>query len=209
MKINTDLLNEFKDSDSQLLVVTKYLNLEETYEAIDVLNKNYSDIVVWLWENRVESLKEKNLDREITHFIWNVQTKQIKDILKYCSIIHSIDNIKQLRKIESICEKSGNWVKIFLQINVDETKTWWIKVEQIQEFLEYIAESENISLLWFSAIWKWEFSIEEKQKEFDLLKELKNKYTPNWLISAWTSRDYKIALENDIDIIRIGTKLYE
>jgi uncharacterized pyridoxal phosphate-containing UPF0001 family protein len=62
------------------------------------------------------------MDREATHFIGNIQTKEIKYILQYCSTIHSVDNIKQIRKIEEICQKQNNWVKIFLQINLDEQK---------------------------------------------------------------------------------------
>jgi uncharacterized pyridoxal phosphate-containing UPF0001 family protein len=67
-------------------------------------------------------LKEKNLDREQTHFIGNIQTKEIKYIVKYCSTIHSIDNIKQIKKINEICEKQNSWVKVFIQIKIDETK---------------------------------------------------------------------------------------
>lgn len=208
MELNKELLEQFRKSKSKLLAVTKYLNKDDTIKIVEELEKNYSDIIEWYWENRLESLTEKNLDREKTHFIWNIQTKQINLIVKYCSTIHSIDNIKHLRIFEEVCEKSGNWVKIFLQINVDKTKESWINPEQIPEFLNEIAESENISLIWFSAIWKSEFTREEKDVEFKLLKDLKNKYIQNWVISAWTSIDYEIALENEIDIIRIGRKLY-
>jgi uncharacterized pyridoxal phosphate-containing UPF0001 family protein len=70
----------------------------------------------------VSSLKEKNLDREQTHFIGNIQTKEIKYIIQYCDTIHSVDNVKQIKKLNDICEKQGTWVKIFIQINLDETK---------------------------------------------------------------------------------------
>jgi len=45
------------------------------------------------------------MEREATHFIGNIQTKEIKYILQHCGTIHSLDNIKQIRKMESICEK--------------------------------------------------------------------------------------------------------
>jgi uncharacterized pyridoxal phosphate-containing UPF0001 family protein len=156
-----------------------------------------------MWENRVKSLKEKQLEREQTHFIWNIQTKEIKFIIDYCETIHSIDNEKQIKKIEELCAKKDTYVKIFLQINVDETKPNWIKKEEIPKYLKLLAECENISLIWFSAIWKSDFTQEEKELEFKLLKQLRDKYIPNWLISAWTSRDYKIALKEEIDIIRV------
>ncbi len=209
MKLNKDLLEQFRNSESKLLAVTKYLEKEDTLDVIDDLEQWYIDILEWFWENRVESLKEKNLDREKVHFIWNIQSKQIKDIIKYCSVVHSLDNIKHLRKFEDICSKQWNWIQVFLQINVDKTKPGWINENDITKFLEVIWEMENVSLIWFSSIWKSDCSREEKEAEFDLLINLRNKYLQNWFVSAWTSRDYEIALQKWIDIIRIWTKLYE
>lgn len=207
MQLNKELLEEFRKSDSKLLAVTKYLDKKNTFYIIDQLENEYSDILEWVWENRVEMLKEKNIDREKVHFIWNIQSKEIKDIIKYSSVVHSLDDIKHIKKFEDICTKSWNWIQIFLQVNVDKTKPWWIKVEQIPEYLEIIWDMENVSLIWFSCIWKIECSKLEKEAEFDLLIGLRNKYLPNWFISAWTSTDYKIALEKWIDIIRIGKAL--
>jgi uncharacterized pyridoxal phosphate-containing UPF0001 family protein len=177
-------------------------------EVISKLEEDYLDILEWFWENRIEVLKEKELDRDKVHFIWNIQSKQIKDIIKYASVVHSIDDIKHLRKFEDICAKQWNWIQVFIQINVDEAKEWWIKPEKIPDFLDVIWEMENVSLIWFSAIWKVECSREEKEAEFDLLIGLRNKYLQNWFVSAGTSKDYEIALEKWIDIIRIWTKLY-
>lgn len=208
MKINTQILEKIKESDSRILVVTKYLNKEDTLETISFMEENYIEILEWFWENRIEWMYEKKIDREITHFIWNIQTKQIKDIVKLASIIHSVDDVKQILKMEEICSKADLWVQIFLQINVDETKPGGIKQEKIPEFLKLIWEMENVSLIWFSAIWKSEFTREEKEAEFDLLLTLRNKYLQNWFVSAGTSLDYEIALEKGIDIVRIWSALY-
>lgn len=209
MKLNKKLIEEFKNSDSKLLAVTKYWDLDETNELISQFWEEDSEVLIGLWENRITSLKEKELEREATHFIWNIQTKEIKYILQHCGTIHSLDNIKQIRKMESICEKQWNWIKVFLQINIDSTKKWWIIIEEIPKFMEAIDETENISLIWFSAIWKAEFSEEEKREEFKLLKQLRNKYLQNWIISAGTSRDYKIAIEEGIEVIRVWKWLIE
>ena len=208
MQLNKKLLQDFKNSNSKLLAVTKYWNLEETNKLISQFWED-NEILIWLWENRVNSLKEKNLDREATHFIGNIQTKEIKFITKYCSTIHSLDNFKQIRKFDEICEKQWNWIKVFLQINIDSSKIWWIQIEEIPKFLEEINNTRNLSIIWFSAMWKAEFSEEEKKEEFRLLKNLRDKYLPNWIISAWTSRDYKIAIEEWIEIIRVGNALIQ
>lgn len=209
MKINKDILEEFKWKESKILVVTKYLEKDETYEVITDLEENHMDILEWFWENRLEALKDKECERDRTHFIWNIQSKQIKEIIKFAWILHSVDDIKHLRKLEDICSKQWNWIQVFLQIKLDETKPGWVKVDEIPKYLDLIWEMENVSLIGFSAIWISEFTKEEKEAEFDLLKELRNKYLQNGFISAGTSRDYKIALEKWIDIIRIGKALYE
>ncbi len=208
MELNIDLLEQFRNSDSKLLAVTKYLDKDSTYEAIEKLEEQYADILEGVWENRIESLMEKKLDREKVHFIWNIQSKQIKEIIKYASVVHSLDDIKHIRKFEDICGKSWKWIQIFLQINVDKTKPGWILPEKVPEYLEIIWDMENVSLIWFSAIWKSDCSIEEKEAEFDLLISLRNKYLPNGFVSAGTSVDYEIAIEKWIDIIRVWTKLF-
>jgi uncharacterized pyridoxal phosphate-containing UPF0001 family protein len=185
------------------------LNTDDTLSVINQLENEYIEILDWFWENRVESLIEKNIDREKVHFIWNIQSKQIKDIIKYASVVHSLDDIKHIRKFEDICAKSWNWIQIFLQINVDKTKPGWIQLDKLEEYLEIIWEMENVSLIWFSAIWKSVYTRQEKEAEFDLLISLRNKYLQNWFVSAWTSADYEIALEKGIDIVRVGSKLYE
>jgi len=209
MKLNKELLEKFRGSDSKLLAVTKYLEKEDTLEVINTLEEEYIDILEWFWENRLESLNEKELDREKVHFIWNIQSKQIKEIVKKACVIHSLDDMKHLKKMEDICSKQWNWIQVFLQINVDETKPGWVKVDKIPEFLDVVWEMENVSLIWFSAIGKAECTKEEKEVEFDLLIKLRNKYLQNWFISAGTSRDYEVALEKWVDIIRIGKALYE
>jgi len=124
MKINKNLITQFQNSNSKLLAVTKYWNLDEIKEFIWEFSDEDLEILEWFWENRVSSLKEKNLDREQTHFIGNIQTKEIKYIVSHCATIHSVDNVKQIKKINEICEKQWNWVKIFIQINLDSSKDW-------------------------------------------------------------------------------------
>ena len=207
MKLNKQLFQDFKDSESKLLAVTKYWDLDETNNIISQLSEQDSEALIWLGENRVNALKQKDLEREATHFIGNIQTKEIKFITKHCSTIHSLDNLKQIRKINDICEKQWNWVKVFIQINIDPEKEGWISPDKIPEFMSAIDETDNISLLWFSAIWKTESTEQERREEFILLKELRNKYLQNGLVSAGTSRDYKIAIDEEINIIRVGKSL--
>jgi len=45
MKINTKILEKIKESDSKILVVTKYLNKDDTLETINFMEENYIEIL--------------------------------------------------------------------------------------------------------------------------------------------------------------------
>lgn len=207
MHLNEKVLDQIKWSDSKILAVTKYHTADQTHEIIDELWEKYPDILEWFGENRVEQLKEKDIPREYCHFIWNIQTKQIKTITEYCSVIHSVDNIKHIKKLEEICAKQWNWIEIYLQVNLDSSKPGWVSTGEIPALLEFIWDLENVSLIWFSWIGKLDCSIEEKKEEFQILLDLRNKYLQNGFVSAGTSSDYEIALEMWVDIVRVWKAL--
>ena len=135
MKINKQIIEKFRKTESKILAVIKYFDPEITKKLLSDIDKNYSDIIIWVWENRLESLKEKNLPREATHFIWNLQTKQLKHIIDHCDTIHSLDSMKHARKLNDLCESKNTWIKVFIQINLDETKPGGIRWEDLWKFL--------------------------------------------------------------------------
>jgi len=45
MKLNKQLLQEFRDSDSKILAVTKYLEKDDTLDVIEKLEEEYLDII--------------------------------------------------------------------------------------------------------------------------------------------------------------------
>jgi hypothetical protein len=45
MELNKKLLEEFRNSESKLLAVTKYLEKKDTLEIVDKLEESYLDIL--------------------------------------------------------------------------------------------------------------------------------------------------------------------
>jgi hypothetical protein len=147
------------------------------------------------------------LQRELTHFIWNIQSKKIDQIIEHCSTIHSLSTLKHAQIIDKISKDKSLITKVFLQVKLDNEKDSWIEILEFSTILEQIQRLENIEILWISGIWAWVFTTLEKEKEFETLINLRDKYLPWKLISAWTSRDYEIALKYGIEVIRIGSKI--
>ena len=170
--LNSWIFQKVFKANKQILLVTKYWDTETTTEIFSLAQKEFWCVIFGLWENRIEQIREKNIPRKNMHFIGNIQSQKIPDIVKYCSCIHSLSSLKHAQKIE----KQNLTVQAFIQIQLDPNKNIWI----------------------------WE---EEKREEFRKLVSLRKTYIPKWSISAWTSRDYDIALEEGIDVVRVGSKI--
>lgn len=205
--IDNSLFEQFKSSPSKILIVTKYWNKKETDKLINEVKESYPETMYWIWENRIESIISKDIKRKDLHFIWNIQTKKIEKIVTFCSTIHSLYKIKHAKKIDEVSKELWVKTKVFLQINIDPSKDSWIKDYEFHVLLKEFQELKNLKILWVSGMWAGTFTLDEKQAEFDILKNLRDKNLPWKKISAWTSRDYEIALKNWIEVIRIGSKV--
>jgi hypothetical protein len=141
------------------------------------------------------------------NFIWQIQSKKLEKIVSFCSTIHSLDNIKYALLIDKLSKEKNIKTKVFLQVKLDKSKDSWIEINEFTTILKEVQKLGNIEILWISGMWTWEFTIKEKENEFELLINLRDKYLPWKLISAWTSRDYEIALKYWIEVIRIWNKI--
>lgn len=205
--INISLFEEFKRSKSKILAVTKYWDTFETNKIIQEIENTYPEILFWIWENRIEKIIEKWISRENMNFIWQIQSKKLEKIVSFCSTIHSLDNIKYALLIDKLSKEKNIKTKVFLQVKLDKSKDSWIEINEFTTILKEVQKLGNIEILWISGMWTWEFTIKEKENEFELLINLRDKYLPWKLISAWTSRDYEIALKYWIEVIRIWNKI--
>ena len=207
MNINTLLIKEFQWTSSQIIAVTKYFDADLTKQYIQKF-QSYRESVVWFWENRIAQIIEKKLPRDDVHFIWNIQSKDIKKIIEYCSYIHSVWNKKHLLKIVEHTKNQKKKVKIFLQVQLDQEKDIWFCESEIAEVLSEKLENEYTEIIGISGMWMAEFTRAQKVDEFQYLRDIRTRCMPEWKISAGTSRDYDIASEMNIEIIRIWKKLF-
>jgi len=200
--LNHEVLKNISKKKGKIVIVTKYWDTQKTKKIREEIQNSYPDIFLWLGENRIKQIKKKNIPRENIHFIGNIQSQKIADIVKYCSTIHSLSSLKHAKKIES------QWLKVraFIQIRLDTEKNIWVLEYEVSEFLEISSQYKYLKIVGISWMWVADCWIEEKRKEFQKLISIRDTYLPSWRISAWTSRDYAIALEEWIDIVRVWSK---
>ena len=209
MKINQNILSKVKKAQGIILPVTKYFDPETTQTIWNQLKDE--ECVLALGENRIHEIIDKNLPREVVHFIGNIQSRKIPDIVKHCSVIHSLCDLNHAMTINKEIQKQKPSEKysVFLQVNIsNEPQKSGIMIKDFPSFLKEIQKLEYLKILGISAIGSGEFDEEIKRKEFQKLNEIRDDFLPSGEISAGTSRDYEMALEEGIDIVRVGQALF-
>ncbi len=204
MKLNEEVFQNVKKAGKQILVVTKYWDHDQTQEILELVKERA--VFLGLGENRIKALTEKKLPREMTHFIGRMQSRQLPEIVKHTSVLHSLEKASHAKKINQINLDQELEISVFIQVNISgEVQKGGITPEEIPEFLEMMKKFKTIKVLGFSGMGSGEFGLEQKIDEFAQLVKYKDQFLPGKMTSAGTTRDYQIALDCGIDVVRMGT----
>lgn len=167
----------------------KIIFSEETLKNIDFefIKENYPDLIFGFSSENFE--RNEDFEREFIYFSGEIDTKKIKNIVFNYNWFLFLDNEKYYKKIEEICEKQDNWCEVFLELTEKNDEKFFEKM------LEIIADSENVSLVWFST------KIEENLEK---INNFKTKFAPNWYI-LFDIKDFSSLknFENKADIFII------
>ena len=125
-----DLINE-KKNDITLVAVSKTKPIEE-------IKKIYKEGIINFGENRVNELVEKfnHLPKDINwHMIGHLQTNKVKKIIPFISLIHSVDSLKLINKIENESKRLNKKTNILLQVHIAEEKSkYGFESKEIKDF---------------------------------------------------------------------------
>lgn len=188
--------------------------VSKTY-PIEVIQEAYDKGQTVFGENKVQELKSKAeiLPEASWHLIGHLQTNKVKDAVKYACCIQSVDSLKLAKEINKQCVKLNKKMSVLVQINVskEETKSGFM-IEDIEEALKEINQFSNISLDGFMVIGpnvEDENKINEVFHQANMLFNHYQKLYPSLhILSMGMSDDYKIAIENGSNMIRVGSKLF-
>ena len=168
-------------------------------------------------ENKVQELEinYKNLPKDINwHMIGHLQTNKVKKIVPFITLIHSVDSIKLLKVINKESKKINKITNCLIQVNIsNEDSKHGFRFEELNSLdLEFIKDFDNIKIK--GLMGKASYSSNEKsiQKEFNLLNRqyvnLKKFIRSFDTLSMGMSNDYKLALKEGSNMIRVGSKIF-
>jgi len=193
----------------RLLAATKYLTVEE----MEILTGAGIRLV---GENRAEELEAKWVRWNGVfdfHFIGHVQSRKVRRILPYVSLIHSIDTISAVEEIERRADRE---VQVLLEVNMGgEESKYGILPAAAKPFLERAAAYRSVKFLGLMTMAPLARDPESARPVFRGLRQLRDDLIPAFAglyqlseLSMGMSNDYEVAVEEGATIVRLGSALF-
>jgi uncharacterized pyridoxal phosphate-containing UPF0001 family protein len=193
IRANLDRIREQVGPDVQILAAVKYVPLEE----LGVLAEAGLTLV---GENRAQDLEAKATAHPQFrwHFIGQLQSRKVKQIVPYVELIESVATDSALRRLE------GATTPILLEVNVagEESKAG-IAPEALGEYIE----RSPVPVRGLMTMPPYAEDPEDSRRYFARLRDLAAEHDLPEL-SMGTSQDYEVAAQEGATIVRIGTILY-
>lgn len=183
--------------DVALLAAVKYVPVEELGTLAEAG-------LTLLGENRAQDLEAKATAHPGTftwHFIGQLQSRKVKQILPYVELIHSVASDSVLRQLE---RHGTPDTEVLVEVNVagDPTKAG-IAPDDLGDFIAR-CPARVTGLMTMPP---FATDPEESRPAFARLRELAEEHGLHHL-SMGTSQDYAVAVEEGATIVRLGSVLY-
>ncbi|MBO0329639.1 YggS family pyridoxal phosphate-dependent enzyme [[Muricauda] lutisoli] len=169
-------------------------------------------------ENKVQEMVQKweDLPKDIEwHMIGHVQRNKVKYMAEFVSLIHGVDSPRLLKEINKQAKKHDRVIPCLLQIHIAEEDTkFGLDKAELDELIESDAFKAMEYIKIVGLMGMATFTDDEKQvrKEFAQLKsmfdDLKTKLNDITILSMGMSGDYKIAMEQGSNMVRIGSSIF-
>ena len=194
---------------AKLVAVSKTRSTEEIYDAYNSGQKIFG-------ENRVQEIveKQKLLPDDIEwHMIGHLQKNKVKYITNFISLIHSLDRISLAKEIDKYAKKSKREIDCLIQLKISSEETkFGLDINHLENFYSEVKEYNNINLVGLMGMASFTQEKEKIIDEFNKIKELydkmKLKNSNLKILSTGMSDDYKLALKNGSNMIRLGSKIF-
>ena len=209
------LKNETESIHVTLIAVSKTKSNDEILQAYHAGQRLFG-------ENMVQELVEKfeSLPKDIEwHLIGHLQTNKVKYIAPFISMVQSVDSLKLLQEIDKHAEKNKRVIDCLLQVYIaDEETKYGLGFDELIELLrsEEFASLQHVRIRGLMGIATNTENEKQLKDEFYELRTFFEGVKQSFFrkdssfdtLSMGMSSDYKIAIENGSNMIRLGSTIF-
>jgi pyridoxal phosphate enzyme (YggS family) len=209
--VNTDsykqLQQELSVKNVTLVAVSKTKPVSDILELYHLGHRDFG-------ENYVQELKEKaeQLPKDTRwHFIGHLQSNKVKQVASFIHLIHGVDSLSLLNEINKQAAKCNRVIDCLLQVHIaqEETKFGMDEEESAKVLMNKLSHVKICGLMGMASFTN---DIEKVRNEFRHLKNIFDKLTTHdsrlTTLSMGMSSDYKIAIEEGSNMVRIGSLIF-
>src|SRR3990167_3021481 len=202
-----------KPEDITLVMATKTVDPERIREAL----RSGGHIIA---ENKIQEALEKYevlKDEDAAwHFIGHLQTNKVKDVLKFADMIHSVDRMSLVEKLDKRLLREGQSMDILIQVNTSyEDSKYGIAPEEAVSLVRETSRYDTLRIHGLMTIGLFTKDEVKIRKCFKLLKEIHDSIIKEGIdgvemkyLSMGMSGDYYIAIEEGANMERVGTAIF-
>ena len=193
------------------VAVSKTKPIEDIEKIYNLGHKDFG-------ENKAQELigKHQKLPKDIRwHMIGHLQTNKVKKVVPISYLIHSVDSLKLIKTIDKESKKLNKVTSCLLQINISgEDSKYGLSAENLKSLVNNNLTNDyrNIQFNGLMGMASFSNDMDLIKRQFKKLKQLfdefKEEINDFSILSMGMSNDYRIALEEGSNMIRIGSKIF-
>lgn len=210
------IIEELNPQNVQLVAVSKIQSVADVKKLYNLGQRDFG-------ENYVQELVEKQplLPADTRwHFIGHLQSNKVKYIAPFVHLIQSVDSLKLLTEINKQAKKINKTIKCLLQIHISQEETkFGLDEKELDEIMDTIQNNSqqffNIHVSGLMGMATFTDDIQKVKTEMKYLASLFQKYQSLSIancqlstLSMGMSGDYKTAIEEGSNMVRIGSLLF-
>jgi pyridoxal phosphate enzyme (YggS family) len=211
-----EIIKELTPQNVQLAAVSKTQSVADIRDLYNLGQRDFG-------ENYVQELVEKHalLPSDICwHFIGHLQSNKVKFVAPFVHLIQSVDSLKLLAEINKQAKKINKTINCLLQIHISQEETkFGLDEEELKETMNTLQTNpEQFASIHIKGLMGMASFTDDRERikaEMKYLKSLFKKYQPlstaNCQLSTLSmgmSGDYKMAIEEGSNMVRIGSLLF-
>lgn len=208
-----DNLIEIKSNISdnvQLVAVSKTKSIKNIKAA-------YKTGQLHFGENKIQELVSKHdvLPKDIKwHMIGHLQSNKVKYIASFIHLIHSVDSMKLIKEINKQALKNDKIINILIQIDIsNDGSKFGFSIDDINSIIynNELSVFESVRINGFMGMASFTSDENLIRNQFTSLNKLFKKHRKALslnVLSMGMSADYKIAIECNSNLIRLGSTIF-
>jgi pyridoxal phosphate enzyme (YggS family) len=205
------ILKELPDG-VELVGAAKTRTPEEILEAVEAGLKIVGENYVQEAERAFQVIG----NRAKLHMIGHLQSNKAKKAVQVFDMIETVDSVKLGRAIDNACEKIGKIMQILIEINSgEEPQKAGVMAGDAIALIKELAELKNIKIMGLMTMGPFAGDPEDARPYFrktrDLFRKIAGLNLPGVemkYLSMGMSNSYRVALQEEANMVRIGTKLF-